>query len=118
MGRYRSCVVQEDVYGITLLRYISQNPVRAGLVKKGEEWEWSSYRVYSEGEYDPLIDLLPSYEGMSADKRIRGKMFREMVELGIDDRDDIYTRGYIIGERAYVEKVLGKKWYIDVKPPG
>lgn len=118
MGRYKSCVVQEDVYGITLLKYISQNPVRAGLVKKGEEWEWSSYRVYSEGEYDPLIDLLPSYEGMSADKRIRGKMFREMVEMGVDDKNDIYTRGYIIGERVYVERVLGMKLDIEVKPPG
>ena len=27
--------------------YIHQNPVRAGLVKRAEDWEWSSVREYS-----------------------------------------------------------------------
>ncbi|MBI3005075.1 MAG: hypothetical protein HYY49_06615 [Ignavibacteriales bacterium] len=39
--------VNDDDYLITLLTYIHQNPVRAGLVKKLEDWEFSSYRLFT-----------------------------------------------------------------------
>ena len=32
------------------LRYAHRNPVRAGLVKKPEDWKWSSFRHYATGE--------------------------------------------------------------------
>jgi putative transposase len=36
--------------------YVDLNPVRAGLVKTPEDWEWSSARVHaSEGLADPLM---------------------------------------------------------------
>jgi REP-associated tyrosine transposase len=31
-------------------KYIHRNPVRRGLVGKPEDWNWSSYRHYSQGE--------------------------------------------------------------------
>ncbi|HMC98715.1 MAG TPA: hypothetical protein VKH37_01130 [Ferruginibacter sp.] len=34
-------------YGYTAFQYIHQNPVRAGLVKKLEDWEFSSFRDYA-----------------------------------------------------------------------
>ena len=38
------------------LRYIEQNPVRAGLVERAEEWTWSSARAHVTGE-DPTALL-------------------------------------------------------------
>jgi REP element-mobilizing transposase RayT len=38
--------VSSDSYLITLLTYIHQNPIRSGLVKKAEEWLFSSYQDY------------------------------------------------------------------------
>jgi putative transposase len=35
---------------IEKLRYIHRNPVRRGLVKNPEDWQWSSYRHYLTGE--------------------------------------------------------------------
>ena len=35
---------------IEKLRYIHRNPVRRGLVERPEQWEWSSFRTYSDGE--------------------------------------------------------------------
>ena len=32
------------------LRYIHRNPVEAGLVQKPEDWQWSSYRHWLNGE--------------------------------------------------------------------
>jgi REP element-mobilizing transposase RayT len=40
------CLDKGD-YGERVFHYIHQNPVRAGLVKKMEDWEFSSFRDYA-----------------------------------------------------------------------
>ena len=42
-GRFKSFIVQEDTYLLTVLRYVEGNPVRAGLVNSAKEWRWSSH---------------------------------------------------------------------------
>ncbi len=41
-GRYKSFLVQSNEYFLQLCRYVERNPLRAKLVKKGENWKWSS----------------------------------------------------------------------------
>ena len=41
--RYKSEPVEDDRYFVSVLRYIHQNPVKAKLCKKPEEYKWSSY---------------------------------------------------------------------------
>ena len=41
-GRYKSFIIQKDRYFLTVLKYIGRNPVRAGLVKRAEDWRWGS----------------------------------------------------------------------------
>jgi len=41
-GRYKSFVVEEDAYLLTLLRYVEANPLRAKLVVRAQDWPWSS----------------------------------------------------------------------------
>ena len=43
-GRYKSILVDKDSYGLELCRYLVLNPVRARMVKRPENWPWSSYR--------------------------------------------------------------------------
>lgn len=38
--RYKSEVVENDAYFLTVLRYIHQNPVKAGLTNKIESYKW------------------------------------------------------------------------------
>ena len=45
-GRFKSIPVNTDEYFISVLRYIHQNPVKAGLVKSCSEYEFSSYNSY------------------------------------------------------------------------
>lgn len=45
-GRYKSILVSEDRYLLQLVRYIHRNPVRAGMVERVEEYEWSSHKAY------------------------------------------------------------------------
>jgi putative transposase len=45
-GRYKAIHVDRDAYLLHLSRYIHLNPVRAGLVQRPEDWEFSSYREF------------------------------------------------------------------------
>ena len=44
--RFKSEPVESDAYFITLLRYIHQNPVAAGLTKDVISYEWSSWHEF------------------------------------------------------------------------
>jgi REP element-mobilizing transposase RayT len=41
--RFKSVIVEDGVAAKTMAAYIDLNPVRAGMVKKPEEYRWSSY---------------------------------------------------------------------------
>ena len=41
-GRFKSFPVETNEYCLTVCRYVERNPVRAGLVKRAEDWRWSS----------------------------------------------------------------------------
>ena len=44
--RFKSEPVNDMAYFVTLLRYIHQNPVKAGLVRDAKDYPWSSWREY------------------------------------------------------------------------
>jgi len=41
-GRYKSFLIQDDHYLLTVLRYVERNAQRAKLVARAEEWRWGS----------------------------------------------------------------------------
>ncbi len=45
-NRYLSEPVESESYLLTVLRYIHQNPLKAGMVKNIEDYRWSSYQQY------------------------------------------------------------------------
>lgn len=49
-GRFKSFPIETDEHLFTVLRYVERNPVRANLVKRAEQWRWSStWRVHCAG---------------------------------------------------------------------
>jgi putative transposase len=48
-GRFKSFPVRKDDYLLTAGRYIERNPLRAKLVKRAEDWRWSSLWVRQKG---------------------------------------------------------------------
>ena len=52
--RFKSEPVEDDAYFLTVLRYIHQNPLKAGLCKSINGYEYSSYNAYF--EKSDLID--------------------------------------------------------------
>ena len=41
-SRFRSVAIYDSLQLLRVLRYVEANPVRAGLVARGEQWRWSS----------------------------------------------------------------------------
>ena len=44
--RFKSEPCEDFEYFITLLRYIHQNPIKGGITKNAEDYQWSSWREY------------------------------------------------------------------------
>ena len=49
-NRYLSVPVEDEAYLLGVLRYIHRNPIKAGIVKKLDEYKWSSYNAYLKGK--------------------------------------------------------------------
>ncbi len=49
-GRHRASLIQSERYFLTCSRYIELNPVRAQMVRRPEEYRWSSYGVNAWGD--------------------------------------------------------------------
>jgi putative transposase len=41
-GRFKSFLIEEDEHLLTVARYVERNALRANLVRRGEDWRWSS----------------------------------------------------------------------------
>jgi len=44
-GRFKAPMIEDGSYFHRAVRYVVQNPVRAGLCARCGDWEWSSYRA-------------------------------------------------------------------------
>ena len=45
-GRFKSWYVTDEAYLYTLMRYIEQNPLKAGMVKEMADYPYSSYHYF------------------------------------------------------------------------
>ncbi|MBL6927627.1 MAG: transposase [Rhodospirillales bacterium] len=57
-GRFGS-VVMDEAHLAGAVRYVSLNPVRAGLVKRAADWRWSSVNAHLSGKGDRLVSPEP-----------------------------------------------------------
>jgi len=114
-GRYKAILIDADSYMVELVRYIHNNPVRAGLVEKAVEYKWSSHQVYLGLQELPLLTtdwLLGQFAKTVPQAR---KKFAEFVDRGSEEghRNDLYQGeqdSRVLGDDRFVEKVQ------EVKP--
>ncbi len=53
-GRFKSFPVQRDEHFLTVARYVERNALRAKLVKRAEQWQWSSLWRWAQADPEPL----------------------------------------------------------------
>jgi putative transposase len=86
-GRYKATPMDE-AYLWAALRYVEQNPVRAGMVARAEEWAWSSAAAHLGVARWP--DWL---EGKRWSERFHCASWREALgERGQDEQDALIRR--------------------------
>lgn len=73
--RFGSEVIENDEYHIAVSAYIHNNPVRAGMVNKPEEYKWSSMNIYIEKKgKEELVEpdkILDNFSTSSRQKAIQ-----------------------------------------------
>lgn len=78
--RYKSKTVDNDEYLLAVIRYIHQNPIKAGAVKKVADWKWSSCREYYGYEVYP-VGLLDSTLILGMFSENRENAIKKFVEF-------------------------------------
>lgn len=74
--RYKSEAVETDGYLLTVLRYIHQNPVKAGIEKKLSGYKWSSYNEY----INRVTDLTDTDFALSIFDKDREKALQDFIQ--------------------------------------
>lgn len=77
--RFKSEPVEDDTYFLTVLRYIHQNPLKAGIVEEIGQYSWSSYNAYI--HKDPLVDIdfaLKMFAGNNEKAIVAFKKFNQL----------------------------------------
>ena len=74
-SRYLSHLVESDVYALNVLRYIDENPVRAGIVAHAHDYPWSSHRCNAWGQEDDLITPHEAYLALGPTPHARQAAF-------------------------------------------
>ncbi len=116
-GAYKSFPVETDIHLLTLIRYIEQNPMRARLVSRAEEWPWSSLwrRVKGNNQQKKILTKLPI--SLPED-------YLEFVNtlLEVDKMQDIrksVSKGMPFGSKKWVGNIV-KKYGLEstIRNPG
>jgi hypothetical protein len=115
-GRYKAILVERDSYLLELARYVVLNPLRARMVRRLENWPWSSYHATCGQEVAPAwlqTDWILAQFG-----RQRASAIRKYVEFVHEGArlPGVWTQlqGQIyLGSEAFVKTMQAK---IEQKP--
>ncbi|NLY44058.1 MAG: transposase [Clostridiaceae bacterium] len=89
--RYKSEAIEDYRYLFSLVRYIHQNPLRAGIVSKLDDYKWSSYNDYIKPKENSLTDTGFILNQFSDDKD-------KAVELFIEFNNEIEDNDFTIAD--------------------
>jgi len=80
--RFKSEIVADDNYLLEVSRYIHNNPVKAGIVQKPEDYQWSSYNVYigKAADNNGFIDTGKILASFSNLKQVAINEYRKFME--------------------------------------
>lgn len=119
--RFKSENVEITSYLLTVVRYIHQNPVKAGIVNHADEWKWSSCRGYYGKPLYPgnMLDCWFILRKFSNDVFKARERFKEFNERKNNDKclDEPENERRLSDEQARLEirKQLGTVEIAQVK---
>jgi len=107
-GRYKAILIEKDSHLLEVCRYVVLNPVRAGLVRKPEQWQWSSYGAMA-GISKPHPCLTVEWIQLQFGKRLgeAQNRYMEFVNAGIEEKNiwESVKGQLILGSEIFAEKI-------------
>ncbi len=85
-NRYLSEPVEDERYYMNLIRYIHQNPLKARLVGRINQYQYSSYAAYVDGD-DSFVDIDFFLNMLSENRTFAVQSF---VELNASDEEEVF----------------------------
>lgn len=109
-GRFRSCLVQEEIYLLICQRYIELNPVRAKMARDPGDYPWSSYRSNALGVASDLITPHPLYLALGDTADECSCNYRSLFPGHVDERHlmDIrqaLNQGLVLGSKTFRKEI-------------
>lgn len=103
-GRYKSFIINTDAYFYELVRYVEQNPLRAGMVEKAEDWKWGSLwrRQFGSTKEHGLLSEWPMEVPEDYMERVNSLVTKEVQEK----IKNSVKRDTPLGEDASVNKLV------------
>jgi len=98
-GRFYSFPMDE-AHLLQAVRYIELNPVAAGMVKRPQDWQWSSAAAHLSGAPDPLVDAHSAREWVDD----WSAYLKEGMEKSESQRIEAHLRnGRPLGNAKFIE---------------
>jgi len=112
-GRYKAILVDADNYLLQLVRYIHNNPVRAGVAEQCGEFKWSSHNAYCGYEFIPWLttDFVLSQFAENLDTARASYMdFVRLIEPEeqLSEFQHGTHEGRLLGDDLFAEAALSK----------
>ena len=117
-NRYTGILVQDDSYFVTLIKYIHNNPVAAGICDFMEEYKWSSDMFYRRN-IDNIVDIDEFLSVLSPNRLKAIEKYIELMEEDNIDQEilmDLYENSDIIGTEGFIKRMRreeGKNLSLD-----
>ena len=86
-NRFQSETVETEAYLLGVLRYIHNNPVKAKLVARPEEYRWSSCQAYYEQkDSEGLLQASFILDILNSSREVANKQFAEFMQKANTDQ--------------------------------
>jgi putative transposase len=109
-GRYKAFLVEKDRYALAMLRYIHENPIKAGEVARANQYAWSSDRYYRRGEGPEWLDIGRVLPLLGRTRTAAATAYRRLMrDASVKPYDEMPAHGQIVkGEEAFADRVLAE----------
>ena len=105
-GRYKAILIQADEYLTQVVKYIHNNPLKAKMVNRLEEYKWSSHSLYLQGKSkSDWIDMSSVLVLFSSKRKLAIKIYKEFMGYPVDKEvNQFYSKknqSSILGESSF-----------------
>lgn len=111
-GRYKGFLIEKERYLLSVSRYIHLNPIRAKMVKRPEEYRWSSYSTYiGKGKKERWLTCDWILKQYSEDEVQAKRLYKAFVDKGLTSKENPFDglkAGLILGSEDFISEIKKK----------